>query len=126
MKRRLLCILLCMWMLILLIPLISAATNTTHMNTVEKTIEQIESGFMVGLMHVKHIKTGWGWTEVWTPIYILITTESNGRHLLRPSAGSFIPYDIDGFVGTLYYIFSNPYLSGPFFIRAYVTVYEIR
>ena len=124
MKRKLLCVMLCMWMLILLILPISA-TNITHINTIEKTSEQIESGFMVGIMHVKHIKTGWGWTEVWTPIYILITGP-DGRDVLGPSSGSFTPYDIDGFVGPLYYIFSNPYRSGPFFIGAYVTVYECR
>ena len=109
-------------MLILLMPLISAS-NITHMNKVEKTSEQIESGFMVGIMHVKHIKTGWGWTDVWTPIYILITVQDE-RYFLGPSSGSFTPYDIDGFVGPLYYLFLNPYRSGPFFICAYVTVHD--
>ena len=84
---------------------------------------QIESGFMIGIMHVKHIKKGWGWEEVWTPIYIIIYGQ-NGKRVLRPSSGSFTPYDIDGFLGPIYYLLQNPYLSGPFFIYADVIVWE--
>ena len=84
---------------------------------------KIESGFMIGIMHVKHIKKNWGWEEVWTPIYV-IEYGPNGKEILKPSSGSFTPYDIDGLLGPAYSILKYPYMSGPFFICANVIVWE--
>lgn len=108
-----------MLLLISIIPIVSATNNKIEIKDLG---DQIESGFMIGIMHINHIKTGWGWTTIWKPICILRISEQ-GRQFLGPSSGSFTPYDIDGFIGPLYYIFSNPYISGPFFICAYVDVW---
>lgn len=122
MYKKIPVIILCM---LLLIPVITttSATYIEDENKVEINNGKNESGFMVGIMHVKHVKTGWGWTEVWTPIFIL-RTGLNGRYLLGPSSGSFTPYDIAGYVGPLYYVFSNPYISGPFLICAHVSIWD--
>ena len=90
---------------------------------VHKSGGEIESGFMIGIMHTRDIKKGWGWVSVWTPIYI-IEYISDAKLILGPSSGSFIPSDIDGFLGPAYSLYSNPYFNGPFFIYAYVEVWD--
>lgn len=112
-------IILCLIVLITSMPSFSAMTDNQN----EKDGNNnpiIESGFMIGIMHVQYVKCGWGWKEVMTPFFI-IRIGSQGRHILGPLSGPIEPYRINGYLGPLYHMHSYLMNGGFFFICAYVT-----
>jgi len=109
---------------ILLISIISILPNTSaffEYNSVE-TNTQIDSGFMIGIMHVHFEKKGWGWVEIWQPI-LIYNFGSTTKNVLGPLSGNFMPHDFIGFIGSLYFVHSLALESGYFFICARVKVY---
>ena len=106
--------------LILLLLLVVLPVTTAH-NTIEIQSGQIESGFMIGIMHVHHKKTGWGWTEIWQPISIFRYSQRRWT-FHGPFTTSFTPYDLKGVFGPLYHFHSYCMRSGFFFISAKVLI----
>jgi hypothetical protein len=83
---------------------------------------QINSGFMIGIMHIHFEKKGWGWIEIWQPI-IIYNFRLNTRELLGPISGNFMPHGFNGLIGAQYFIHRHFLDSGYFFICARVEVF---
>jgi len=118
--RELVGICICMIIIFIIIPTTSAQINLNEIKK-ESTNQQIDSGLMIGIMHIYHIKKGWGWIEIWQPVLILIH-RSNGRIFLGPLSGTFTPQDFKGFIGPNYFIHSHLLGDGFFFICANVKI----
>jgi len=118
--KKIVQICICLIILVTLMP-IAAALNDVNNKIIENSNNQIESGFMIGIMHVHHKQTGWGWTEIWQPISILCHGQQ-GWEFFGPLSVSFTPYDLKGVFGPLYHIHTHFIISGFFFICAKVII----
>jgi hypothetical protein len=89
----------------------------------EEINDKIDSGIMIGIMHVHFEKKGWGWVEKWQPI-LIYRFGLNTSNVLGPTSGYFIPQNFIGLIGALYFVHSFSLDSGYFFICARVKVYQ--
>ena len=124
MKKKIVSTTICMLVLAMIAPVSSAMNSMAEEIGNENTSDQNESTFIVGIMHVKFEKIGWGSTETITPVCVFMYGGPSGSRFLGPLTGTFEGgfYNFNGYVGPLYYVYQNRFeatysdIGGLFFV----------